>query len=423
MLISICNGRLIDPAAGIDAEHDLHIAQGQVVAVGEAPDGFIAEHVIDARGKVVAPGFVDLNAFLPAPQYDGQLSLESEALAAARAGVTTLCFPPSRDNILDTRDSVRQLTARADLPVRIVALGALTAGLQGEALSDMAALHQAGCMGLSNGDVPITNSNVLRHCFEFAASFNIPIIIYPQDPDLAAGGCMHEGEVSTRLGLPGIPATAETVAIARDLELIKQTGVTAHFAGLSSADAVKLIGQAREDKLPVSADVAAYQLYLTELDVDEFNSDAHVLPPLRSLADQAALQRGVAESVITLFSSHHRPCEAVAKRAPFAETMPGISALDTLLPLSLRLVNEGILALSDVIARLTTFPANLLRLDAGRLTVGATADVCIFDPAAAWTLNAETMASQGHNTPLLGWEMQGKVTHTLLGGQLVYQAD
>jgi dihydroorotase len=300
-------------------------------------------------------------------------------------------------------------------------LGALTQGLEGRLLTDMAALEEAGCAGVSNALEPVTDTLVMRRAMEYAATFGLTVHLHAEDPWLRNTGCVHEGEVGTRLGLPGIPEAAETVALARDLALIEQTGVRAHFCGLTSQRAVAMVAEAQRQGLPVSADVTAHHLHLTEHDIGYFDTQCHVRPPLRATRDRDALRAALQSGVLGAICSDHQPHEPDAKLAPFAASEPGISGLETLLPLTLKLVEEKLLPLNEALALLTVKPAEILGLEAGNLSVGATADVCVFDPAAHWILGAEHLVSRGRNTPFLGWEFTGRVTHTLVGGEVVFE--
>jgi dihydroorotase len=276
---------------------------------------------------------------------------------------------------------------------------------------------------MGNARRPITNTLVQRRALEYAATLGLTVFINAEDPWLAHDGCVHEGALSTRLGLAGIPECAEVVAVARDLMLIEQAGVRAHFSQLSTIRAVELIAEAKAKGLAVTADVSAHQLYLTDIDVDGFNSLCHVRPPLRSQRDRDGLRQAVADGVVSAICSDHQPHDRDAKLAPFAASEPGISAVETLLPLTLRLVDEGVMALSEAIARLTSGPARILGIEAGQLAVGGPADLCIVDPQRYWEVTEETLQSAGKNTPFLGWEMKGRVIHTLLAGQTVYTAE
>ena len=274
---------------------------------------------------------------------------------------------------------------------------------------------------MSNGSRPLRSTLVERRALEYATTFGLTCFLNPEEPSLRDQGCAHEGAMSSRLGLPGIPVAAETVALARDLALAEQTRANIHFRGLSSAAAVRMLRRAHKEQLPVSADVSAHQLHLTEMDLDGFNSNCHVEPPLRSLTDRDALRQALADGVIAAVCSDHQPHEPDAKQAPFPSTAPGISALETLLPLTLKLVSENVLPLGDALARLTIGPARILGLDLGRLDLDRIADVCVFDPAHTWRLDPERLLSHGQNTPFAGWEFNGRVNWTLLGGRVVYR--
>ncbi len=420
--IRISGGRVIDPASKVDEVLDVYIAEGSIAAVGAAPEGFAAEREIDAAGRVVCPGLVDLCARTREPGQEYKATIASESLAAAAGGITTLCCPPDTRPVVETPADIELIRLRAEAAgkTRIVTLGALTRGLKGEYLSEMAALKKAGCVGVSNALRPLANTLVLRRALEYAATFDLTVFLYPNDHWLSANGCAHEGKVATRMGLPGIPEAAETAAIARDLALIEQTGVRAHFCRLSTGRAAHMVARAQFDGLPVTADVAIPYLYLTEIDVRGFDSHCHVIPPLRTTEDRQRLRDAVQRGIFSAICSDHQPHEPDAKLRPFPSTEPGISGLDSLLPLGLRLVDEGVMELGDVIHRLTAGPAQILGLSCGTLAPGSSADICIFDPDMTWQLDASTMRSHGHNTPFTGWEMKGRVTHTLLAGRVVH---
>jgi len=421
--ILIRGGRIVDPAGGLDAEGELAIADGRIVAAGRAPEGFTPDRVLEATGLVVCPGLVDLAARLREPGQEHKGTVASETRAAAAGGVTTLCCPPDTDPVLDTpavAELVRRL-AEAAGHARVVCLGALTRGLDGERLSEMAALAEAGCVGVGNARRPVPNTLVLRRAMEYAATFGLTVHIHPMDAWLRDGGCAHEGPVATRLGLPGIPAAAETAEVARCLALVEQTGVRAHFGRLSTARAVRMIARAQYDGLPVTADVAVAHLHLTEADLAGFNAEAHLDPPLRTGRDREGLREGLARGVIGAVCSDHEPHEPDAKLAPFPSTEVGASGVELLLPLTLRLVDEGTLTLPAAIERLTAGPAAILGIEAGTLAPGSSADVCIFDPAAEWRLDPARMVSAGRNTPFAGWTLKGRVRWTLLGGRIVHE--
>lgn len=421
--IRISNGRIIDPASRLDQVTDLYIVDGRIAAIGEKPADFRPDSEIDATGQLVCPGLIDLCARTREPGEEPKGTIASETAAAASTGITTLVCPPDTDPVIDTPAVIELIRQRNELAgkARILPIGALTQDLNGEALSEMAALKAAGAVGISNADRPLTNTLAMMRALEYAATFDLTVFLRPEDPALRDDGLVHEGAVSTRLGLPGIPDAAETVAVARDLALIERTGIRAHFCRLSSARSVRLVARAQHDGLPVTADVAAHQLFLTEMDVMGFNSNCHVYPPLRTQRDRDALREAVAEGVVSVICSDHQPHEPDAKLAPLGETEPGIAGLETLLPLTLRLVDEGVLDLMAAIGRLTTGPADVLKRATGTLSPGNTADICLIDPDVFWTLTPERLCGRGHNTPFIGWEFHGQVTHTLLNGRIVYQ--
>jgi len=423
--IRIAGGRLIDPHNRIDDELDLYIADGRIASVGGAPDGFTSDIELDASGLWVVPGLVDLCARLREPGEEFKATIDSECRAAAAGGITTLCCPPDTSPVIDTPAVIEMIHHRAQQVggARVVGLGALTQNLDGEHLSEMFALKQAGCVGVSNALNPLASTLIQRRAFEYAATFDLTVFLHADDAALSANGCMHEGHVSTRLGLPGIPEAAETVAVARDLALIQQTGVRAHFGRLTTQRAVRMVARAQFDGAPVTADVAVPNLYLTELDVIDFGADYHFIPPLRTQEDRDGLREGLRGGTLAAICSDHQPHEPDAKRAPYPATEPGASGLDSLLPLTLKLVTENHMLLHDAIARVTSGPAKILNLPYGELGIGRAADICILDPDAAWRLDKNSMNSLGKNTPFHGWEMRGQARYTLRDGNIIYSRD
>ncbi|BAW79512.1 dihydroorotase [Candidatus Nitrosoglobus terrae] len=424
MHIVIRGGHLIDPYNQVDALHDLYLANGRIVSIDKAPEGFLAEQEINAQNQIICPGLIDLRARLQESGRKWRGDITTEILAAAKGGITTLCCPP--DSISVNSSVTTDLTPHQTTPrqrSKILPLGALTQDLKGLQLAEMATLKKSGYVGVSNSSVPIADSRVMRHAMEYAATLGITVFLHPRDPWLGIDGCCHEGVISARLGLAGIPETAETIPLARDLLLIEQTGVRAHFCHLSSGRAVQMVKEAQAGGLLVTADVTAYHLHLTENDIGEFDSQCHVIPPLRSRQDREALHEGLREGIFSAICSDHQPHDINAKLGPFAITEPGISGLESLLPLCLRLVQDDILTLTEAIAYLTYRPAQVLGIDSGHLAPGQPADICIFDPNCCWTLKPEEMISYGKNTPFSGWEFQGRVTHTLLAGQVIFKAE
>ena len=419
--IVIQGGRVIDPANGIDAVLPVYIADGKIAAVGTMPDGFQAEREISAAGQIVCPGLVDLCARLREPGLEHKATIASETAAAAAAGVTTLCCPPDTDPVIDTPAVVKLIQERAERAgkARVLPIGAFTRGLNGKDLSEMSALKEAGCLAVSNAHAPVANPLILRRALEYAASHDLLVVIRPDDPWLRGEGCVHEGAVGSRLGLPGIPSSAETVAVAQALALIDQIGARAHFGQLSSARAVEMIAEARQKGLPVTADVSIHQLHCTEAAVDGFNALCHVIPPFRTEADREALRAGLASGVIAAICSDHQPHDLDAKLDAFPSTEPGVAALETLLPLTLLLIEQGVLDFSAAIARLTWGPAGVLGSKTGTLGVGATADVCLLDPTISWTVDEQQWRSSGKNTPFWGETLKGRPTLTILAGRVI----
>jgi len=425
MKIRIKNGRVIDPASQLDARQDICIADGKIVAMGDNSLDFDADRVIDATGLLVIPGLVDLSVRLREPGQEHTATIFSETAAAAAGGVTTLCVPPDTDPVIDNPAVVELIEDRAKKSARamVLTVGAMTQNLGSELLAEMARLKAAGCIGLSNGLSAIKNSVIQQRAMAYAATLDMTLFLNATDPWLQKQGCVHEGAVSSRLGLAGIPESAETIAVSRDLILIEQTGVRAHFHNLSSGKAVKLIRDAQNRGLPVTADVSAHHLHLSEHDLGNYDSLSHVLPPLRSIRDREQLQQGVRDGVIAAISSHHQPLDRDDKLGPFAETQPGISGLETLLPLTMKLVEDDEIDLHRALAALTCNPADILGIDAGQLKVGASADICLVDPDSEFECQPLNFVSAGKNSPFEGWLFNHQVSHTLFHGRLVFERD
>lgn len=423
MHIKIQGGRIIDPANELDQIADLYISDGKIRAIGAAPAGYSADQTIDANGLVVSPGLIDLCASLREPGYTRKGTIASETAAAAAGGITTLCTPPTTKPIADNTavvDLIQDLAQQAG-KTRVLPMGALTQGLAGEQLSPMYALQQAGCVAFTNARAPITSSLTLVRCLEYAATHDLLVMFQAQDAALADGGVMHDDTTCTRLGLTGIPETAETIEVARCLLLIEQTGVRAHFGQLSCERSVKMVMEARERGLSVTADIAIQNLLLTDENVSGFNPNFHLIPPLRSQLDRAGLRQALLTDGFQAICSDHQPHELAAKQAPFAATEPGMTGVETLLSLSLMLVEQGLVDMPQMLSKLTSGPAEVLGLELGTLSEGKPADICIFDPAASWTLTEENSRSAGVNTPFLNHELRGVVKYTLLNGDVVFK--
>ncbi|MEK7990266.1 MAG: dihydroorotase [Thiotrichaceae bacterium] len=421
---SIVGGRVIDPASEFDEIADVHIQDDKIAAIGTPPADFTADKAlnIDATGYIVCPGLVDLSVRLREPGAEHKGTILSETRAAASGGITSICCPPDTDPVIETpavAELLQQRAANAGM-AKVHPLAALTKGLKGQHLAEMGDLKEAGCVGVSNAMNPIENTEVLRHAMSYAANCDLTLFMQPQEPFLGRKGCAHEGEVSTRLGLAAIPEAAETIAVSRILFLMEITGVRVHFCRLSTAKAVEMVKDAQAEGLPVSADVSTHHLFLTEMDILDYNAQCHVMPPLRTQRDKEALRRGLAAETIHAICSDHQPHEPDAKLSPFAMTDQGISGLDTLLPLTLRLVEENDWDLSKALGMVTYKPADILGLAVGRLAVGSDADICIFDPEAYWRLTEDNIRSLGLNTPFLGWDFKGRVSYTLINGKVVH---
>ncbi len=424
MKIEISNGRVVDPKQGIDRKASVYIAAGKIAAVGEAPAGWHASRVLDAAGLVVCPGLIDASARLREPGFEYKATLESEVAAAVAGGITRLACPPDTDPPLDEPGLVEMLKhrARALNLAHVYPIGALTVGLKGETITEMGELTEAGCIAFSHADAALVDTQVMLRALQYAATFGYRVWLRPQDVHLARGGVAHDGEVATRLGLPAIPGIAETIALEAIFDLVRATGVHVHLARLSTHEGVARVRAAKKAGLPVSCDVAIHHVHLCDVDIGWFNAHCHLVPPLRGLRDRAALRAGLADGTIDLICSDHTPVDDDAKQLPFAESEPGATGLELLLPLTLKWAQEDGLPLGTALARITSEPARALGLAAGHLGAGADADVCVFDPDARWVVAPAALRSQGKNTPFLGFELSGRVRYTLVGGQIVHQA-
>lgn len=423
MKLEIINGHLVDPKNEIDQQANLYIADGKVISIEKQPADWQADQSIDAKNKLVIPGLVELSASLREPGHEHKATIKSETHAAAAAGITSLACLPTTDPVVDTPaqvELIEQLSHNSGM-CNVYVIGALTTNLNGENLSEMAALKAAGCVGVSNVFQPMKSSLVLRRAMEYASSQDLTVFSYPLVHALADGGCVHEGITSSRLGLPGIPAAAETAAVAFQIALIEDLNVRTHFCRISTHRSVNMISRARFDNLPITADTSILHLYLTDQEIQGFDSLCHNQPPFRTIDDREGLRIGLQDGSLSAICADHQPHEIEAKLAPFQSTEPGSSTLETLLPLTLELVKEEVLNLSDAINLITQQPADILGIPAGNLCVGATADACIVDLKQSWILNSEHMYSQGKNTPLLGDQLNGRVTHTILNGKLIYE--
>lgn len=432
----IQHGRVMDPASGLDALADVAIVDGRIAAIVQAgeklPDGFVADQVFDAKDCVVAPGLIDVQARLREPGHEHEGMLASELQAAVAGGVTSLVCPPDTDPVLDEPGLVEMLKFRAQKlqRSRVYVLGALTRDLKGEVLTEMAELTHAGCVGFSQAEVPIENTQVLQRALQYAATFGYTVWLRPQDMHLGKG-VAASGPLATRLGLSGVPVAAETIALHTIFALMRTTRARVHLCRISSAEGVELVRAAKQEGLPVTADVSINSLHLSDHDIGYFDSRARVTPVLRQQKDRDALRAALADGTLDVLVSDHTPVDVDAKTLPFAEAEPGATGLELLLSLSIKWSQESHLPLMRALDVLTAQPAKLLgqvaiKSGLGHLQVGASADVVVFDTQAHWQVVPEKLHSQGKHTPfafdMSGAALPAKVKATWVGGRLAYQA-
>jgi len=430
MKLLIKNGRVINPATGFDALADVAIAAGRIVSIGAVPADFAPNKTIDASGCVVAPGLVDLSVRLREPGHEHEGMLESELAAAVAGGVTSLVCPPDTDPVLDEPGLVEMLKFRAEKlhQSRVFPLGALTRGLRGTALTPMAQLTEAGCVGFSQAEVPLEDTQVLQRALQYAASFGFTVWLRPQDMHLGKG-VAASGALATRLGLSGVPVAAETIALHTIFELMRSTGARVHLCRISSAAGLALVARAKADGLNVSCDVSINSLHLTDTDIGYFDSRMRLDPPLRQQRDRDALRQGLLDGTVDALVSDHTPVDEDAKTLPFAEAEPGATGLELLLGLACKWGEDSGAGLVRALAVLTSEPARVLgtslgtlQASCGQLVNGGVADVCIFDPATAWTVEPAALRSQGKHTPFSGYELPVRVRWTVVGGHVAYEA-
>ncbi|MDH5480188.1 MAG: dihydroorotase [Nitrosomonas sp.] len=422
MKIHIKNGRLVDPKNAVDTVQDVFIAAGKVVAIGTAPGDFHANRVIDANSLVVCPGFVDLSVRLREPGLEYKATLESEMNAAVAGGVTSFACPPDTDPPLDEPGLVEMLKHRAKNlnQANVYPIGALTQGLQGKRLTEMAELNDAGCVVFGQPDGLLPDLRVLMQAMNYAATFNFSVWLRPQEINLTNHGVAHDGEVATRLGLPTVPVCAETIALSNIILLAQETGVRVHICRVSSAEGIMMISAAKQQGLPITCDVTINHIHLSEMDIGFFDSNCHMMPPLRSANDREALRKGLFDGVIDAICSDHAPVDEDAKLLPFGQSEMGAMGVELLLPLTLKWGMEMNLPMIEILAKITYEPAQILGVAAGHLSVGSAADLCIFDPEYYWQVTPSAILSQGKNTPFLGMELPGGIRYTLVNGHVVY---
>ncbi len=423
-MVLIKNGRVIDPANGIDEQRDLLIEKGKIKAV--EPTGKIKceAKTIDAEGHIVAPGFIDMHVHFREPGFEYKETIESGCRSAAAGGFTTVAIMPNTNPVNDTRSVTELILAQAKAcgTVRVHPIGAISQGLAGERLSEMSDLKDAGAIAFSDDGRPVMNSELMRRAFEYSRMFGLPLIQHSEVLDLTEGGCMNEGAVATELGLKGMPVEAEDIMVYRDIALLKKTGGRLHVAHISSGNAVELVRQAKAQGLPVTCEVAPHHFTLTDEAVRGYDSNTKMSPPLRTQNDIERIKEGLEDDTIDIIATDHAPHDVVDKQVEYQHACFGIVGLETALPLTLRLVQENRLTLPRAIEKITSTPASIFNLDAGTLSVGKFADVVIFNPKEEYTVDVSRLHSRSKNSPFDGWKVKGKVTHTLVGGKVIYSA-
>ena len=425
--ILIQGGHVIDPGR-IDGPADVLIDQGRIVAVGPAlakasPAARQAQR-IDATGKLVLPGLVDLHVHLREPGFEYKETIATGVASAVAGGFTAVCCMPNTNPINDNQ-AVTELIlerARAAGLARVFPVGAITKGSEGKELAEIGELHRAGCVAISDDGRPVMNAQVMRRAMEYAKVFDLPVVDHCEDLLLTEGGCMNEGLVSTELGLPGMPAAAEEVMVARDLALVELTGARLHIAHVSTAGSVRLIRDAKARGLPVSAEACPHHLSLTEEAVRGYETNAKMNPPLRTWRDVQALKEGLRDGSLDVIATDHAPHAVQEKQQEFAAAPFGVVGLETAVPLTLALVDEGAIPLERAVAALTTEPARVFGLSKGTLKSGVDADVVLVDPGATWEVKPDRLRSRSRNTPFAGWTVKGLVTLTMISGRIVYHA-
>ncbi len=430
MKLLIKNGRVIDPASGFDEVCDVAIAAGRIVSLNHTAADFSPNKTLDATGCIVAPGLIDLSARLREPGYEHEGMLESELAAAVAGGVTSLVCPPDTDPVLDEPGLVEMLKFRAEKlhQSRVFPLGALTRALKGEALTEMVELTEAGCVGFSQAEVPLANTQVLMRALQYATTFGYTVWLRPQEMHLGQG-VAASGALATRLGLSGVSVAAETIALHTIFELVRATGARVHLCRISSAAGVALVGKAKAEGLDVTCDVSINSLHLTDVDIGYFDSRMRLDPPLRQQRDRDAIRLGLADGTIDALVSDHNPVDEDAKTLPFAEAEAGATGLELLLGLACKWGADSQAGMARALAVLTSEPARVLgsslgtlQASAGRLVKGGMADLCVFDPTGEWTVEPAALRSQGKHTPFSGYQLPARVRWTVVGGQLAYEA-
>jgi dihydroorotase len=422
MTILIKGGQVIDPGR-VNGPADVLIENGKIAAVGTKLKAPAGATVIDATGKVVMPGFIDLHVHFREPGFEYKESIQSGTAAAAAGGFTSVCCMPNTNPVNDNQSITEFMLdkARAAGNANLFPIGAITKGSEGKELAEIGDLHRAGCVAISDDGLPVMNSLVMRRAMEYAIAFDVPVVDHCEDLHLSEGGCMNEGLVSTQLGLPGVPAAAEDVMVARNLALAELTGARLHLAHLSTAGSVRMVRDAKARGIRVTAEACPHHFMLTEEACCGYNTHAKMNPPLRTGADVQAIKDGLRDGTIDVIATDHAPHAAQEKQQEFAAAPNGIVGLETAWPLTLTLVEEGVLSLEAAVAKLTTEPARAFSLRKGTLAPGADADVAIADLHEGWEVDPARFKSKSRNTPFAGWKVKGRITTTIVDGRVVYK--
>ncbi len=424
MNLLIKGGRVIDPSQGIDAVMDVLIADGVVLELGQglsAPDGTPA---IDATGLIVTPGLIDMHVHLRDPGLEYKEDIATGSRSAAAGGFTSVACMPNTSPVIDSKAVASYVInkAKSEALVNVFPIGCITKGGKGESLAEMGELKEAGCVGVSDDGKPVCNSELMRRALEYAKGIGIAVISHSEDLALVGEGVMNEGFVSTELGLKGIPWAAEDIAVAREVYLAGFAGAPVHIAHISTVGSARIIRNAKARGVKVTCETAPHYFTLTDDAVRGYNTNAKMNPPLRSAADVEAMKAGLADGTIDAIATDHAPHHPDEKDVEFNVALNGIVGLETSLPLSLKLVEEGRLDLNHLVSLMSCNPAKILGLDRGTLKVGAVGDVTVIDPAKEWQVEAAKLESKSKNSPFLGWKMKGRAVYTVVKGQVVYQA-
>ncbi|HSS40423.1 MAG TPA: dihydroorotase [Polyangia bacterium] len=427
MKLVLRGGRVIDPRRGLDAEADVLLADGVVARIGPGLADAAGRdvQVVDARGRWVVPGLIDLHAHLREPGQEYKEDVATGTRAAASGGFTAVCAMPNTTPPNDNRAVTELIIDRARRVgvVRVYPIGAITKGLAGESLAEMGELKEAGCVAVSDDGKPVMNAELMRRAMEYARTFELTIIQHCEDLSLSAGGAMNEGPVATRAGIRAQPTSAESAMVARDLELCALTGARYHVAHVSSAASIRLIAAAKQRGLPVSCEVTPHHLTLTDEACAQYDTNAKCNPPLRGAGDVEALRAALADGTIDAVATDHAPHSPVEKEVEFEQAAFGMIGLETAVPLVLELVRAGQMSAAAFVTRLSAAPAALFGLPGGTLADGAPADVTVIDPEAAWTVEPAQLRSRSRNTPFAGRALRGRAVMTIVGGAIVYPGE